>query len=88
MSYIQEHMANQDALTARYNALTKIGLLAHEFGTDIDLCEDVDEALDYCAGRLDKINVRQLRIYDEARMDAYEDQAWSNGASGEDEPDV
>lgn len=86
MSYIQEHMANQDALTARYNALTKIGLLAHEFGADIDLCEDVEGALDYCAGRQDKMDVRQLRIFDEARMDAYEDEAWSDGTS--DEPDV
>ncbi len=73
MSSAEEHNAEQEALTARYDNLTKIGDLAYDLGAELEVCEDVDRALEYCADRQDQMDTGQLRTFDEARMDAHED---------------
>lgn len=75
MTTFAEHMADQAGITARYEALTKIGTLAHDLGAEIEVCEDVDAALAYCGEHQDGMDTLQLRTLDEARADAGEDAA-------------
>ncbi|WP_065321764.1 hypothetical protein [Tritonibacter mobilis] len=75
MSNLAEHQSEQAALTARYEALTAIGRLAHDLGASIETSENVDEALAYCAARQERMDAVQLRTLDEARADANEDAA-------------
>ncbi len=75
MSNLAERMAEQAAFTARYDALSAIGRLAHELGASIETSEDIDEALAYCAARQERMDALQLRTLDEARADANEDAA-------------
>lgn len=75
MSNLVEHMAEQAAFTARYEALSAIGRLAHELGASLETSEDVDKALAYCAARQEGMDAVQLRTLDEARADANEDAA-------------
>jgi len=73
MSNLAEHMAEQAAFTARYEALSAIGRLAHELGASLETSEDIDEALAYCEARQDRLEALQLRTLDETRTDANED---------------
>jgi hypothetical protein len=75
MSSLNEHMAEQAAITARYDALTAIGTLAHDLGAEIETCEDTEAALAFCAARQDEMTATQLRTLDEARNDDAEDRA-------------
>ncbi|GAB5434781.1 MAG: hypothetical protein EpisKO_41510 [Epibacterium sp.] len=75
MSNLAEHLAEQAAFTARYEALSAIGRLAHELGASLETSEDIDEALAYCEARQERMDARQLRTLDAARADANEDAA-------------
>lgn len=75
MSSFAEHEAEQAAITARYDALSKIGTLAHNYGAEIEICEDESAALAYLGDYIDQMSPGDLAIYDEARADANEDVA-------------
>lgn len=73
MSNLNEHMAEQDAITARFEALTDIGDLAYEVGAGIETCEDVAAALAFCSAAQEQMSPEQLRRLDGARADSEED---------------